>query len=138
MKISIIGSGFVGIALGKELIDLGNEVIFYDVVNKNLLNFTTDITYAIESSNMSFVCVPTPTNKGEIDLSYIKDASKNVGRAIAKKDDHHLVVIKSTVVPTTTENVVIPVLENYSEKKAGGVWSLYESRVFNRDFKYMR
>jgi len=61
-----------------------------------------------------------------------------VGRAIAKKDDHHLVVIKSTVVPTTTENVVIPVLENYSEKKAGGVWSLYESRVFNRDFKYMR
>ena len=95
-------------------------MIFYDVVNKNLPNFTTDITYAIESSNMSFVCVPTPTSdKGEFDLSYIKDASKNVGRAIAKKDDHHLVVIKSTVVPTTTENVVIPVLENYSEKKAG-------------------
>ncbi len=47
MKISIIGSGFVGVAAGKGLIDLGNEVIFYDVVNKNLPNFTTDITYAI-------------------------------------------------------------------------------------------
>ena len=120
MKISIIGSGFVGVALGKGLIDLGNGVIFYDVVNKNLPNFTTDITYAIGSSNISFVCVPTPTNdKGEIDLSYIKEASKNVGKAIAKKANYHLVVIKSTVVPTTTENVVIPILENYSEKKAG-------------------
>ena len=47
MKISIIGSGFVGIALGKELIDLGNEVIFYDVVNKNLPNFTTDIAFQL-------------------------------------------------------------------------------------------
>lgn len=120
MKISIIGSGFVGIAIGKGLIDLGNEVIFYDVVNKNLLNFTTDINYAIKNSIISFVCVPTPTNdKGEIDLSYIKDASKNIGKAIAKKEDYHLVVIKSTVVPKTTENVVIPVLERYSEKKAG-------------------
>lgn len=40
MKISIIGSGFVGTALGKGLIELGNEVIFYDVVNKDLPNFT--------------------------------------------------------------------------------------------------
>ncbi len=120
MKISIIGSGFVGKAIGKGLIDLGNEVIFYDVVDKDLPNFTNDINYAIESADISFVCAPTPTNgKGEIDLSYIKDASKNMGQAIAKTADYHLVVIKSTVVPTTTENVVIPVLENYSEKKAG-------------------
>ncbi|RCV66107.1 UDPglucose 6-dehydrogenase [Methanophagales archaeon] len=80
MKISIIGSGFVGKAIGKGLIDLGNEVIFYDVVDKDLPNFTNDINYAIESADISFVCAPTPTNgKGEIDLSYIKDASKNMG-----------------------------------------------------------
>ena len=120
MKIAIIGSGFVGIAIGKGLIGLGNEVIFYDVVNKNLPNFTKDINYAIENSNISFVCVPTPTNgKGEINLSYIKEAAKNIGKAIAKKEGYHVVVIKSTVVPTTTEKVVIPVLERYSEKKAG-------------------
>ena len=43
MKISIIGSGFVGTAIGKGLIGLGNEVIFYDIVDKDLLNFTKDI-----------------------------------------------------------------------------------------------
>jgi UDPglucose 6-dehydrogenase len=69
-------------------------VIFYDVVDKDLPNFTKDINYAIGSSNISFVCVPTPTNdKGEIDLSYINGASKNVGKAIAKKEDYHLVEI---------------------------------------------
>ena len=62
MKISIIGSGFVGTALGKGLKALGNEVIFYDVVDKDLPNFTftKDINHAIENSNISFICVPTP------------------------------------------------------------------------------
>lgn len=81
MKISIIGSGFVGTALGKGLIELGNEVIFYDVVDKNLPNFTftKDINHAIENSNISFICVPTPTReKGEIDLSYMKEVAKNI------------------------------------------------------------
>jgi len=116
-KISIIGSGWVGTAIGYAFTEIGNEVIFYDVIDKNLPNFTNDITYAIGSSNISFVCVPTPTNdKGEIDLSYIKEASKNIGKEIAKKDVYHLVVVKSTVVPETTEKVVIPILEKYSGK----------------------
>ena len=122
MKISIIGSGFVGTALGKGLIELGNEVIFYDVVDKDLPNFTftKDINHAIENSDVSFVCVPTPTReKGEIDLSYIKEATKNIGTALSKKGDYHLVVVKSTVVSGTTEDVVIPILEKYSGKKAG-------------------
>ena len=80
MKISIVGSGFVGTALGKGLIELGNEVIFYDVVDKNLPNFTftKDINHAIENSNLSFICVPTPTTPEGIDLSYIKEATKNI------------------------------------------------------------
>ena len=80
MKISIVGSGFVGTALGKGLIELGNEVIFYDVVDKNLPNFTftKDINHAIENSNVSFICVPTPTTPEGIDLSYIKEATKNI------------------------------------------------------------
>ena len=122
MKISIIGNGYVGTTVGKGFIELGNKVIFYDVVDKDLLNydFTKDINYTIENSDISFVCVPTPTNEnGEIDLSYINDVSKNIGKAIAKKDKYHLVVIKSTVVPNTTEYVVIPSLEYYSNRKAG-------------------
>ena len=61
MKISFIGSGFVGTAIGRGLIELGNEVIFYDLVDKDLPNFTftKDINHAIENSNISFMCVPT-------------------------------------------------------------------------------
>jgi len=102
MKISIIGSGFVGTALEKGLIELNNGVIFYDVVDKNLPNFTftTDINHANESSNISFICVPTPTREnGEIDLGYIKEATKNRGKVLAIKDEPHSVVVKSTVVP---------------------------------------
>ena len=119
-RISIIGSGFVGTGLGKGLIELGNEVIFYDVVDKDLLNFTftKDINHAIESSNVSFICVPTPTTPEGIDLSYIKEAAKNIGKALANKEEYHLVVVKSTVVPGTTKDVVIPILEKYSGKSA--------------------
>ena len=120
MKISIIGSGWVGMAIGGGLNDLGNEVIFHDIVDKDLPNFTKDINYAVENSDVSFVCVPTPTNDNcEIDLSYVKEASKNIGEALANKNDYHLVVVKSTVVPGTTEKVVIPILEKYRGKKAG-------------------
>jgi len=85
MKITIIGSGFVGTAIGKGLIELGNEVIFYDVVDKKLPNFTfpKDINHAIESTDISFICVPTPTTPEGIDLSYIKEAAKNIGKALA-------------------------------------------------------
>ena len=120
-KISIIGSGWVGTALGRGLIELGNEVTFYDVVDKDLPNFTftKDINHAIVNSEVSFVSVPTPTNEnGEIDLSYIKEAAKNIGKVLATKNEYHLVVVKSTVVPGTTENVVIPILEKFSGKRA--------------------
>jgi UDPglucose 6-dehydrogenase len=118
-KISIIGSGWVGTAIGKGFTGMGYEVIFYDVVDKDLPNFTMDINYAIENSDTSFICVPTPTTRTGIDLSYIKEATKNIGKALANKISYHLVVVKSTVVPKTTEKVVNPLLEQYSEKKAG-------------------
>ena len=119
-KISIIGAGWVGTAVGRGLTELGNEVIYHDIVDKVVPNFTKDINYAIEHSDVSFICVPTPTtDNGEIELSYIKEASKNVGEAMASKQNYHLVVVKSTVVPGTTENVGIPILEEYSGKKAG-------------------
>jgi UDPglucose 6-dehydrogenase len=119
IKISIIGSGWVGLTIGKGFAGLGYKVIFYDIVNKDLPNFTKDINYAVEYSEVSFISVPTPTTSDGIDLSYIKDASKNIGEALADKDRYHLVVVKSTVVPCTTEKVVIPILEKFSGKKVG-------------------
>jgi UDPglucose 6-dehydrogenase len=120
MKISIIGSGWVGTAVGRGLAELGNEIIFYDIVDKDLPKFTQDLDYAIENSIVAFICVPTPTNDdGEIDLSYVKEVSKDIGVAVANKNSYHLVVVKSTVVPQTTEKVVIPILEKHTMKKAG-------------------
>ena len=118
-RISIIGSGWVGTAIGKGFTGMGYETIFYDVVNKDLPNFTMDISYAIENSDVSFISVPTPTTSEGIDLSYIKDATKSIGEVLATKRSYQLVVVKSTIVPGSTENVVIPTLEKYSGKKAG-------------------
>ena len=88
------------------------------------------------------------TNRGEIDLSYVKGAAESIGKALSEKGAYHLVVVKSTVVPRTTEDVVIPILEKYSGKKAGedfgvcmnpeflteiaGTWS--SDKDFNKDF----
>ncbi len=148
-KISVIGSGFVGERLGRGLIDLENEVIFYDIVDKNLPNFTKDIKYAIGYSSVSFICVPTPTEEEEgINLGYVKDAVENIGTALSEKRDYYTVVIKSTVIPRTTEDVVIPLLEKYSGKKVGedfgvcmnpeflteiaGTWN--SNKEYNKDF----
>ena len=110
----------MGTLIGKGFAELGNEIIFYDIVDKALPNFTKDINYVIKNSDISFICVPTPTNEdGEIDLSYVKDAAKNIGAILAEKDNYHVIVVKSTVVPETTEKVVIPILEKYTGKKAG-------------------
>jgi UDP-glucose 6-dehydrogenase len=88
-RMCITGSGFVGERVGRGLISLGHDVIFYDIADKNL------------------------------DLSYIDEATKNIGIALALRQNYHAVVVKSTVVPKTTENVVIPILEKYSGKNAG-------------------
>ena len=62
-KISIIGSGWVGTIIGKGFSELGYEVIFYDIEDKNLPKFTKDINYAVADSSISFICVPTPTEE---------------------------------------------------------------------------
>ena len=117
-QVSIIGSGWVGTAIGMGLAKLGNKVIFYDVVDKKgLPGFSKDIQFTIKNSDVSFICVPTPTNDdGAINLSYVRDAAKNVGMALADKQSYHVIVVKSTVVPGTTENVVIPIVEQSSGK----------------------
>jgi len=120
MRVSIVGSGWVGTAIGKGLAKMGNYVIFHDIVDKELPNFTKNIEEAVKNSDISFICVPTPTKEnGEIDLSYVENASESIGNVLAEKEDYHLVVVKSTVIPGTTESVVIPALERSSGKKCG-------------------
>ncbi len=141
MRVSIIGSGYVGLATGAYFAKLGNKVIFVDTdkgkvrtikrraspnqepgLNEILkeIDFeaTSDYRQAI-SSDVVFICVPTPSNKdGSISLKYIKTAAAQIAEVLAEKGDYGVITVKSTVVPGTTEEVIIPLLER-SGKKAG-------------------
>jgi len=86
-KISILGSGVVGTIVGKGFKEFGNEVIFYDVDEKRVqelrnsgFDATTDLSHVVRESDISFVCVPTPTKDRKIDLSYIRFATENLAR----------------------------------------------------------
>jgi len=115
MKISIIGSGWVGTAVGCGFMRLGHEVLFHDIVYKdNLPNYTASLAEAVTNSQLSFICVPTPTVDGKIDLRHVKDVVRKMGKALATLNRHHIVVLKSTVTPGTTESVVIPLLKRYA------------------------
>jgi len=124
MKVSIIGSGVVGKTVGFGFERLGYEVIFYDtdeVVVKELSRehkATNDLESAVKNTDISFICVPTPYVSGlGFDSSYIVSATEGIAEALKSKDEYHLIVIKSTLLPTTTERVVIPILRKY--KKVG-------------------
>jgi UDPglucose 6-dehydrogenase len=147
MRISIIGSGYVGLvtAVGfamrghsticvdidkekVEKINFGIPPIFEpgleeklkEVLKKSLLKATSDINYAIKNSDLTFIAVGTPSNPdGSIDLKFIRSAAKGIGSALEHKEDYHTICVKSTVVPETTEKIVIPLIEKYSGKKAG-------------------
>ncbi len=73
----------------------------------------------ISETDLTFVAVGTPSKPdGSIDLKYIESAAGNIGKALKKKDSYHVTIIKSTVVPGTTQNTVKPLLEKESGKVA--------------------
>ena len=145
MRISIIGTGYVGLVTGACFAKLGHHVICVDIdpdkvqkINKgvspiyeegleNLLltykeriTATTDYQDALEHSDVTFLCVGTPSLKnGSIDISYLKEATKQIATILKNKKSWHLVVVKSTVVPGTTQQIVFPLLEQHTGKKIG-------------------
>jgi len=159
MKISVIGSGYVGLTTGMGFIKLGNEVIFIDVDDKKiqLINqakppiyeegleelmrefkgkyyATKNYNEAILNSDVTFVCVGTPSREdGGIDLTYVKKAAEEIGKALREKESYHVVVVKSTVLPGTTEEVVKPIIEEYSGKKAFEDFGLAMNPEFLRE-----
>jgi UDPglucose 6-dehydrogenase len=125
-SVSIIGAGTVGRAVGIGLIKHGCKVIFYDVDDRKLrelkasgYNVSNDISTAINNSEISFICVPTPTSMGRFDFRYVEKAARDIGSALSKMGNYHLVVVKSTVLPFTTRTRIIPILENCSGLKTG-------------------
>ncbi len=159
MKISVIGSGYVGLVTGVGFVKVGNEVVFVDIDDKKIQMInqatppiyeegleelmrkfrgryyaTNDFKEAVLNSDVTFICVGTPSKgDGSIDLTYIKEASKEIGKALRDKEGHHVVVVKSTVLPGTTEGVVKPILEEYSGKKAFEDFGLAMNPEFLRE-----
>ena len=158
MKISIFGLGYVGTVtaacLAKEghditgvdpngtkvdiinggrspIIEKGLESMITDAVRENCLRAVLRGREAVLGSDVSIVCVGTPSkSNGSLDLKYIERVIREIGDILKEKDFYHIVVVRSTVLPGTTEDVVIPELEKASNKKEGVGFGV----VFNPEF----
>lgn len=159
--ISIVGTGHVGLVTAVCFANEGYDVItstlnpkkaelirrgiapFYesdldsplkDAIRTGRLKVEVDRTRAILNSDVTYVTVATPGGPdGSIDLGFVEDASRDIGRALAEKKGYHLVVVKSTVIPGTTEGVVKALIEIESGGKAGPDFGLCMNPEFLRE-----
>ena len=158
MRISIIGAGYVGLVTGVCLAKLGNEVVLIDIdeekleaVNDNrappiyeegldeligLVRIEASSDYRkIVDSNIVFICVGTLSDaSGSILLEHVAEVTKHIAKVLKRKDSYYVVVVKSTVTPGTTEELVIPILER-SGKKVGNDFGVCMSPEFLREGK---
>jgi UDPglucose 6-dehydrogenase len=162
-RITIIGFGYVGlttaVCFASEHLSVSGfdvdadrvakikqgTVPFHEPMVAELLRDSLGPGFKISSESLDlgdiiFLTVGTPGNDrdGSIDLSYIKSASGVVGRALSSSDGYRLVVVKSTVVPGTTENIVKPILESSSGKKAGEGFGLAVNPEFLKEGSAVR
>ncbi|MGC1422788.1 MAG: nucleotide sugar dehydrogenase [Terracidiphilus sp.] len=170
MRISIFGLGYVGTVSAACFAADGNQVLGVDpvpdkvdlinrglspivedeigeiieeTVRKGQLRATQDPLTAVHETDLSIVCVGTPSqSNGNLDLRYIRRICEQIGQALRTKDTRHTVVIRSTILPGTMRNVAIPVLEEFSGKKAGEDFGVCYNPEFLRegtavrDFRY--
>jgi len=116
------------------ILEPGIQEIITDSHAKGLLSATTDVDRAVQESGVSFICVGTPSqSNGKLDLKGIKHVCGQVGASLKKKDDFHVVVTRSTILPGTTAEVITPVLEAASGKKAGKDFGVATNPEFLRE-----
>jgi GDP-mannose 6-dehydrogenase len=161
LSVSVFGLGYVGSVSAACFASKGYKVIGVDVSKAKVdminagrppiiearivelvaeaskdcrLRATTDAGEAVLNSDVSFVCVGTPSLKnGKLDLSHIENVAQQVGTAIAQKKTPHVFVLRSTVLPGTTEHVVRRILEQQSGKKCGQDFSVCYNPEFMRE-----
>ncbi len=147
MQMSIFGLGYVGSVSAACFANNGHNVIGVDInktkvnminegkaliiepelaaltaaaVSKGTLRATDNTKEAISSSDLSFICVGTPSNKNNsLDLQYVKEVCKDIGYALKGKKEYHTIACRSTMFPGSMKNVVIPILEKFSGKTEG-------------------
>jgi GDP-mannose 6-dehydrogenase len=161
MKVSVFGLGYVGSVSAGSFAADGHEVVGVDVnadkvaavnagrspivepglddllaqgASEGRLRATLDTADAVQSSEVSLLCVGTPSRKnGSLDLTYLERVSEQIGTALRDKPSYHVVVVRSTVLPGTTHAVVIPALERTSGKKYGDGFGVSVNPEFLRE-----
>jgi GDP-mannose 6-dehydrogenase len=161
MRVSVFGLGYVGCVSAAAFADDGHDVVGVDVVpdkvsainegrspivepglaellrqgvHNGRLRATTSTDDAVQSTDLSLICVGTPSRKnGSLDLTYLTRVCGEIGQVLRHKDDYHVVVVRSTVLPGTTHGVVIPTLEEASGKKYGEGFGVSVNPEFLRE-----
>jgi UDPglucose 6-dehydrogenase/GDP-mannose 6-dehydrogenase len=145
MKVSIVGTGYVGLVTGACLAERGHDVVCVDVDPRKVemintarapihevglpelltrnagkrLSASADLAAAVAATELTFIAVGTPASEGRIDLKYVEAAASEIGAALRSKTGRSTVIVKSTVVPGTTLGVVRRAIEAASGKTAG-------------------
>lgn len=161
MKISVFGLGYVGTVSAACLAKEGHRVIGVDIdsskveivnsgqspvierdldelitraVKSGRLRATTEAADGVLNSDLSLICVGTPSkNSGSLDLTYVERVCRDIGRALGEKNGFHTIVLRSTVLPGTTRQTVIPALEASSGQVAGQGFGLAYNPEFLRE-----
>jgi GDP-mannose 6-dehydrogenase len=160
-RISVFGLGYVGAVTAACLAEAGHRVVGVDVNPAKIqilesgrapvlepgldnlvaagrrsgrLHATSDVTAAVTESEISFVCVGTPSlPNGRLDLRCVERVCEEIGTALRSKNEFHLVVMRSTVLPGTTRSLVIPRIEAFSQKRFGSDFAVCANPEFTRE-----
>src|SRR5258708_4405897 len=161
MKISVLGLGYVGAVSAGCLAQDGHEVIGVDpertkvdlinagrspIIEKGIgeiiteqvaagrLRASTDVAAAVRHADLVLVCVGTPSlANGGIDLKYVRRVCEQIGQTLKSHDGAPVIVMRSTMLPGTMRDVVVPALEKYSGKKAGEEFGVCINPEFLRE-----
>src|SRR5947209_8586564 len=161
MKVSVFGLGYVGSVSAAALAGDGHQIVGVDInagkvasinagktpviepgldqllaraVAEKRLRATTDVAEAVGHSDVSLVCVGTPSRRnGSLDLTFLTRGGGQIGAALRDKTSYHLVVVRSTVLPGTTHDVLIPALERASGKTYGDTFGVSVNPEFLRE-----
>ena len=131
-KVDMVKSG------RSPIIEPGLDELIKKAVDSNSLSVTLDnqaaVNSAVHESEVSLICVGTPSNSnGSLKLDYVTNVCRQIGQALASKKDYHTVAMRSTVLPGTLEDTILPILEENSGKSAGRDFGLCMNPEFLRE-----
>ena len=127
-KVGLINSG------KSPIVEEGLEALIAEGVKAGRVSATTDHAAALAATEISMICVGTPSKPtGELDLKFVERVAENIGAVLKTKTSRHLVVVRSTMLPGSMRDVVIPALERSSGKKAGVDFGVAVNPEFMRE-----